>query len=312
MQFYIVLSVLVVAILFLIALSYFKTYSVLSDVILGSAAKSRLNAKNSPDRKHFRVTTRDKLNIAGYIVEPQRNTKGIIVLCHNLGGSKDSMWRYARFLLESGYMVVCFDFRNHGESDSYKKLQFNYIQDLRAIMDYVQKINCRNMPVGIFAMSMGTIASVLHAVNDSNIKALVLDGGPFMHKEDYLEHIAKFKGIKNFVLKKIFNYLCFLITDLSKIERKVKEAFSTLGEKPILFIQAEKDFMNPPRNIETALKIINSHNSDYWLVRGANHLTGYSMEKDEYRRRVVKFFDKNMIHKPSQEVVFEEAGLISV
>ncbi len=245
-------------------------------------------------RECFEVETLDKHKVTGYIAKLYENPKGMIVLCHNLGGSKEAMLRYAKFLCEAGYAAAGFDFLNHGESDKINKVYFDHSPELAAVIQYIRSTGYGGLPMGIFALSMGTVAGIMHSSVDSRIKAVVLEGGPFLYVNDYLEYVAGLNGIKNQLFKSAFAKLCFLITDLREIEVKTTAALRKLRETPTLFIQGEKDFMNPPGSTQKALSIMNSPGAEYWMIQGAYHLTGLRIAKEVYKERVVSFFDKNL------------------
>ena len=245
-------------------------------------------------RECFEVETLDRHKVTGYIAKPYENPRGIIVLCHNLGGSKEAMLRYAKFLCEAGYAAVGFDFLNHGESEKINKIYFDHSPELAAVTQYIRRTGYGGLPMGIFALSMGTVAGIMHSSVDSGIKSVVLEGGPFLYINDYLEYVAGLNGIKNRLFKSAFVKLCFLITDLRAIEVKTTTALIKLRETPTLFIQGEKDFMNPPGSTQKALSIMNSPVAEYWMIQGAYHLTGLHIARDAYKERVVGFFDKHV------------------
>ena len=282
---------------------YHKTYDALYKAIYRNVNHKNTKINSEVSREYLKIETSDAIELCGYIVKPSKSAKGIIIVCHNLGGDKDKAWRYSSFLCEAGYIIVTFDFREHSESKKAKRLIFNRQLDVSAIIKCVYKFNTTNLPIGIFGLSAGATAGIFYAATDKNIRAIVADGGPTLFKEDHLNFIAKNYGIKNPLYVFIFTLLSMLITDAIEIEKRTKRSLFQLKETPILFIQGEKDFFNPPRNIEKALELLNSSKSEYWIVKDAYHLTGFAIAKEEYKERVIAFFEKhlatiNMQQKP--------------
>ena len=289
-----IVTLIVITIIPLAAVFYNKTYKILYKTLYGSIIQKSISLKDGIARRYFKVKTLDNIELAGYLVESHRPNKGIIVICHNSGSSKEAMWRYASFLYEAGYNIASFDFSDHGESGKTKKLIFNRQVDLNAIMKYIHESNHNNLPIGILGLSMGSVASLLYAAEDKNIKAIIVDGGPLLYIDNYPRYVAKISGIHNHVAMIIFIQLCMYITDLKQMYTKMKKALALLKGRPVLFIQGEKDFMCPPHNTEKALQILNSDKAELWLVKDANHLTSFAMAKEEYKERVIAFFDKHL------------------
>lgn len=283
-------------------IAYRKVYRILHTTLQTKNTKVVPVLDKGSVVRQFSVQTKENLTLAGYVLEQNRPAKGIIVACHNYGGSKEGIWRYAKFLYDAGYIVVAFDFHSHGESDGKRQLCFNHQEDMQAIIDYVNIINKDHLPVGIFGLSAGSVNGLLYASRDKNIKAVVADGGPLLYRDDYIGHLASLMRIKNPWLKSLFTWFCLLITDLESIDGDIREALALLKDRPVFFIQGEKDFINPPRNTEKAMKLLGSVKAERWVVEDANHLTGFAMQKDEYKKRVAGFFDRTLGASAQEEL----------
>lgn len=120
----------------------------------------------------------DGINISGIIQTPNNNLKGLIVLCHGLGGNKDE-WEnifvdLAGELCRAGFKVLRFDFRGHGESglESEQMTIEGELMDLKAV---VSQIAGENSKVGLLGYSFGTQSSLLFSVdNPDRVSTLVL------------------------------------------------------------------------------------------------------------------------------------------
>ncbi|MCH8945985.1 MAG: prolyl oligopeptidase family serine peptidase [Nanoarchaeota archaeon] len=62
---------------------------------------------------------------------------------------------------------------------------------------------------------------------------------------------------------------------------------------PILFIHGTKDSQIPVEHSKILHK--NAPNSQLWLVQGADHGMSYSNNPEEYKKRVMEFFDKHLL-----------------
>jgi esterase/lipase len=141
---------------------------------------------------------------------------------------------------------------------------------------------------------MGTMAAFLYSANDKNIRAIVADGGPVIYTEDYIEYVFLQNEVKNFILRKLLVKFTLYTTDMAKIKKSLKKSLMLLNDMPILFIQGEKDFINPLGNIKYIIEILNSNKVEYWEIKNSYHLTGLLVEKEVYTKKIIEFFDENL------------------
>ncbi|MFJ4650544.1 alpha/beta hydrolase [Nocardia sp. NPDC088792] len=106
----------------------------------------------------------------------------VVAIGHSIGADKSFSVSYARYLVEAGYTVLLFDFRNHGRSfDDRSVTGFSrrFADDLIAAVAHV-----RAMPAyadsrwALYGLSMSSFAAV-HALSGlSRVEAVVCDSGP--------------------------------------------------------------------------------------------------------------------------------------
>lgn len=112
------------------------------------------------------------------------NEKAVIQVIHGMEEHQVRYEKFIKFLNENGYSVVSSDMRGHGvnakdlgffkEKDGYKYL----LEDQKTITNYIKE-NFKNVPIYIFAHSMGTIITrVLLQENSQNYKKVALSGYP--------------------------------------------------------------------------------------------------------------------------------------
>ena len=61
---------------------------------------------------------------------------------------------------------------------------------------------------------------------------------------------------------------------------------------PILLIHAEKDSQIPVEN--SILLHDAAKNSELWVVENADHGETHALKKEEYEKRIIEFFEKNL------------------
>lgn len=103
-----------------------------------------------------------------------------VVLCHDLGESKNAVINIAIALNEAGFTVLAFDFRGHGASggDS-STLGVKEVRDVLGAVDFAANLHKKDVDtrkIGIFGAGMGAHAAVLAAAERPALRVLVLDG----------------------------------------------------------------------------------------------------------------------------------------
>lgn len=103
-----------------------------------------------------------------------------VVLCHDLGESKNAVINVAIALNKVGFTVLAFDFRGHGGSGgSASTLGVEEARDVIGAVDFVAalpKADVDARKIGVFGAGMGAHAAVLAAADRPAMRVLVLDG----------------------------------------------------------------------------------------------------------------------------------------
>ena len=119
----------------------------------------------------------DGVALSGWLLpgEPDRPP---VVLCHELGESKSSLISTALALRKSGFTVLLFDFRGHGESAGTRSTLGLYEKrDVVGALRFLRDVHTVNASrIGLLGVGMGAHAAVLAALERPEARVLVLDG----------------------------------------------------------------------------------------------------------------------------------------
>ena len=125
----------------------------------------------------FRST--DGIRLKGWLFRGTPN-RAPVVVCHDLGESKNAVINLAIALNEAGFTLLAFDFRGHGASGGdVSTLGVHEVRDVLGAIDFVadlpkDSVDARR--IGIFGAGMGAHAAVLAAAERPALRVLVLDG----------------------------------------------------------------------------------------------------------------------------------------
>lgn len=253
----------------------------------------KFNSKNPVSYKKFDFANKDGLLFKGLEVEPKYKAMGTILVCHYLGGSKELIYPYVDFLVDAGFRVICFDFRNHGESQSDKRIKFSLNDDFEAFFDCVrQKYGA--VPIGVIGFSMGSTPALYSLANHPEVRAAVIDSGPLLLSKEYFLYVLKIKNIQNPAVKLSFLCIYLYYVGFSKMTKQTYKILNSIDNKPIFFIHGEKDNIVPLENAKKAVENAESPNVTLWVIPNSRHLTNRFIKRTEYEKRVVDFFSKNI------------------
>jgi pimeloyl-ACP methyl ester carboxylesterase len=103
-----------------------------------------------------------------------------VLVCHDLGESKNAVINIAIALNKSGFTVLAFDFRGHGKSGGDgSTLGVEEARDVLGATDFVANLPKEDVDarkIGVFGAGMGAQAAVLAAAERPALRVLVLDG----------------------------------------------------------------------------------------------------------------------------------------
>jgi pimeloyl-ACP methyl ester carboxylesterase len=125
----------------------------------------------------FRST--DGIRLKGWLFQGMPKLAPV-VLCHDLGESRNAVMNIAIALNQAGFTVLAFDFRGHGVSGGNgSTLGVKEVRDVLGAVDFVADLPKEDVDarrIGIFGAGMGAHAAVLAAAERPSLRVLVLDG----------------------------------------------------------------------------------------------------------------------------------------
>ena len=230
--------------------------------------------------------TSDGLKLKGWYLPSNKSDNTIIVL-HGYPTNKADVLPFSMFLLKE-FNVFLFDFRSFGESDgSYTTAGFKEVNDLDGAVKYLKsREDVGN--IGALGFSLGGSVAIMNKNN--NVKAIVVD--------------SAYSNLNNMIksMYRNFYFLKYPFVQLTRIYSKIffgmdpKDISPAAAikniDKPVLIIHGKKDSQIPVNEAY----ILNNANKDtkLWIVENADHGATYALNKEEYEKRVLEFFEKNL------------------
>jgi fermentation-respiration switch protein FrsA (DUF1100 family) len=230
--------------------------------------------------------------IHGWFI-PGKKGSGAIALMHGVRANRLSMLDRARFLSRAGYAVLLFDFQAHGESTGIH-ITFGFLEskDAQAAISFLHA-NAPGEKIGVIGVSMGG-AAVLLSDPPLDVNAAVLEMVyPSINQaiKDRLQaHLGSWSGALTPLLSwQLKPRLGISADDLRPIDKVSR--FSV----PKLFIAGESDRHTTLVESQQMFSAAGEP-KELWVVPRAEHVDLYPLAKEEYERRVLDFFEKNLRH----------------
>lgn len=291
----IIISILVILFVVFVFIYYaVKSYKLVFALTHPTKYNYQIDLKIPYTYKKFEFITKDGIKLTGIDYIPKTDCKGIIFACHFLGGNKEAILLFLDSLLKSGYRILSFDNRNHGESETTKSIK-NFLQsDFSSFYQKVKSMNIKG-PYGVIGFSMGASQALWALCKYSDIQAAITDSGPLLFVKKYFKYVLNNKRIKNPVIRSIFLFIFLRYVGFKKMAKRNINFLRNLKGKSLYMIHGEKDniiSIDNPQFVHNLVKLNNT--STTWFVPHARHLTIKNIKSKDYDERIVAFFDKNL------------------
>ncbi len=274
--------------------------------------------KSDFDIEDTSFKTSDGLNLKGsYIRTSAMERRGVILFLPEYGAGRLTCLNYAKPLLESGFDLFTFDFRNMGESDAephYEPLQWvtnHEVMDAQAAIAHLKErfdAPSDAEGIGLFGVSRGAGVGVIVASKEPWVRCVLTDGmfGTINTMIHYMQKWIEIYGKLNWLrpyLPPLF-YRILSRTTLWSVGRRrhcwfpsMKYALGRLAPRPLFMIHGAADsYIRAP--IAEGLYRLAREPKEFWLVEGAKHNQAVVVQPEIYAQKIRRFFLQNLAAKP--------------
>lgn len=253
----------------------------------------------------------DGLTLRGCYLKADQPRRGVILFGLEFGSDIWSCWGYVSHLIEAGFDVFAFEPRNQGESDTmpgYEPLQWltEYeVNDTRAAIRYLRsRPDADPQGIGFFGVSKGGNAGLYVACEDPYVRCCVTDGafGTYQVVVPYMRQWFRIYN-QRYVLQRLlpmwyYGILARLGLELTEKERGcryriLEHRIHRLAPRPLMMIHGECDNYIRPEMAQALFDRARSPR-EFWLVPNAKHNHALHLAGEEYRSRVLAFFETHL------------------
>lgn len=279
----------------------------------GAAGQFSLSVFGECQEREFQTV--DGLTLRGtYVYRRTAQRRGVVVFCHEFGGDRHVAVPYVAGLLEEGFDVFAFDFRNHGTSDRMDAYtprtwttQYEVFDVLGAINHLRSDVAADPEGVALMGLSRGGSAALSAASRSDGIWAVVTDGAyasrwvTAVNIRRFMPHFVRLAPLLVRLPWFLHAFYGAVVHDL--VARKVKHSCINLADdvvdlrQPLLMIHGKRDSTIP---VELARRLWGRlrNPARLWVVPKGRHNRSLRCDPVAYQRRVCRFL-KN--HAPEPE-----------
>ena len=249
------------------------------------------------DWRDVQINAADGVPLRAWLVRPTQSNGNGAILLHGVADGRAGLASRAHMLVEAGYTVLLPDARGHGVSGG-EIISFGVREsdDLHRWADWFRS---EVRPAQLFGMgaSMGAAILLQSLENDTRFRAAIAEC-PFADFHDvaydrvagklylnrWFARALLFPAIETGIAYGRLRYGVNLAS--ASPERAIRNT-----KVPVLLIHGDAD-TNIPSSHSEALHAANPAVSELWIVHGAGHVTIRKTAGDEFRRRVLSWFQR--------------------
>jgi uncharacterized protein len=253
--------------------------------------------RETPEKRGLRFenvsfpSATDNLKLNGWLIPAKGKPRGVIVVCHGRQGNRANMLGYVPWLHEAGYTILAFDFRASGTSEGdTSTIGFNEVRDALGAIAYVKsRHELKDVPLGIFGISMGAAVALQTTAQSPDVRAVVADS-PYASLDRAVGY--RFQSVFGSSAPVVATPVRFFGERMGGFDAAAVSPLAMIPKiapRPVLLIHGTNDKVT---SVEDSRMLYNaaSEPKTLWVVPGAHHVGAYSIAGSEYERRITAFF----------------------
>lgn len=249
----------------------------------------------SETSENIEVDNGDGKKLHGLKITNENISHSYAVVCHQYGGSSQTMTAYVKHFYELGFNIVLPDLRGHGKSE-YKNISMGW-KDSDDIKTWIENIISEDekAKIVLFGVSLGANAVTLAASEElpENVKLVISDSCYTSVRDLMKEYVNNEIHLPAFPVLNMTSALA---------ESKVGDSFKnadTVGklkniDLPIMFINGEEDNVVPPLVSKKLYENCNAEGVEEVIIPEGTHGGNLKADETTYWAKIDTFILNNL------------------
>ncbi|MCO4838093.1 MAG: alpha/beta hydrolase [Oceanospirillaceae bacterium] len=267
--------------------------------LVHSSLETRTPAKYQPEDFDLSVAQVTVYNAEGQKLHgyfsPTANG-AYVMLQHGFKANRGHMLEEAKVLQDAGFGVLVTSIRAHDINDG-DEITFGVkeVQDLAAWHAYlINEQGLKKGRLGVLGNSMGAAIALEYAAHNQDIAGVVAVSA-FSSLQDTINvSVEYFTGLPAFPFAPMISYWAQMILGMDVEQVDATKAAARLCDTPLLIMQGGKDVVV---SVASGQWIFDAAcgEKELWFEEQLGHAKFDTQKPDEFRRRVVAFFNNTLL-----------------
>ena len=299
------LAITAVAVLALIAArglfaGFWQTRTNFTAYPASNQGRSNLDCGDAIAVRSVAVHTDPTATLRAWYVPPTK--AATIVLLHGTGASGTSLTADFCMYAKSGFGVFTYDSPGYGESSGRIGWGEGERRAFQSVVGWIRsQANQRGVRIGAVGYSAGGFVLACAAAKDGSINPVVLAGTPGNIYEQFQRESGapgSIKAIGALLALAVFH-------DASGGDPQAEDCVSRISPRALLIVGGQNDRIVDP-GVAKILYRPAADPKELWIVPGAGHLNYLSDAGDEYRQRMINFFEDRFLSDSGRSAKAED------
>jgi fermentation-respiration switch protein FrsA (DUF1100 family) len=282
----------------------FLTFLLLLIILVAWLGSNYLTARRKPDPaaspadhglafEDIEFRSGDGLTLRGWYI-PRPDSNRTVIICSGANGSMDADLAVAPWLHASVLNVLLFDWRGHGRSEGrLVTLGFNERYDLLAAVEFAKSKGAQR--IGVLGFSMGGTVALSTAGACLDIDAVAVDSA-FVHMVSAVAGAMQERHVPEqaaYLLARLFLLTASLRYGFNLFAVEPLKAIGLIAPRPVLLMYGGRDLCVPAVEVKSLYQQAGEP-KQLWQIPEAAHRTLHLQQPEEYRQKIVEFFEQNL------------------
>lgn len=242
--------------------------------------------------------SRDGTPLSGWLI-PAENARAVLLLCHGMSADRTQMLPWAEWLWKEGYTLLLFDFRALGKSGGNLCTMGLYEPgDIQGALDYLEtREDTGKLPAAIMGFSMGGVAAIIAAADDTRIRAVVSHGAYSDLNRAISQRCRKHFGYAGPLVEAVSRRIGQRWFPASSEEVSPIRAIGRIAPRPILLLNGIHDRIVLPANAEEMYSTAGEQ-AELCILQNSPHDYPNKADLNIYKKVIIDFFNRSFAENP--------------